>query len=83
MMCLGMACYYVKLCNKFSVIAEPLTNLLSERMEFKWTSDCQNAFDKLSVILSSESVLLAPHFDKECTLGVNTSDIGASGYCCN
>ena len=45
--------------------------------------DCQNAFDKLSVILRSELVLLAPNFDKECTLGVNANDIGAGGYCCN
>ncbi|MCG7878899.1 MAG: hypothetical protein N0C90_21585, partial [Candidatus Thiodiazotropha endolucinida] len=27
---LGMAGYYRKLCNNFSVIAEPLTNLLQE-----------------------------------------------------
>ena len=42
---LGMAGYYRKFCNNFSVIAEPLTNLLSKRIRFKWTSDCQNAFD--------------------------------------
>ena len=53
---LGMAGYYRKLCNNFSVIAEPLTNLLSKRMRFKWTSDCQNAFDKLKPILRSEPV---------------------------
>ena len=42
-----MAGYYRKFCNNFSVIAEPLTNLLSKRMRFKWISDCQNGFDKL------------------------------------
>ena len=32
---LGMAGYYRKFCNNFSVIAEPRTNLLSKRMRFK------------------------------------------------
>ena len=41
----GMAGYYRKFCNNFSVIAEPLIDLLSKRMRFKWTSDCQNAFE--------------------------------------
>ena len=46
-------------CNIFFVIAEPLTNLLSKRMMFKWTSDCQNAFNNLKAILKGEPVLLA------------------------
>ena len=59
---LGMAGYYRKICNIFSVIAEPLTNLLSKRMRFKWTSVCQNAFDKLKAILRRELVVLASNF---------------------
>ena len=76
---LGMAGYYRKFCNKFSVIAEPLINLLSKRMRFRWTSDCQNAFDKLKAILRSEPVLLAPNFNKEFKLAVDASDVGAGG----
>ena len=72
-----MAGYYRKFCINFSVIAEPLTNLLSERMRFKWTSDRQNAFDKLKAILRSEPVLLAPNFNKEFKLAVDASDVGA------
>ena len=74
-----MAGYYRKFCNNFSVIAEPLTNLLSKRMRFKWTSDCQNAFDKLKAILRGEPVLLAPNFNKEFKLAVDASDVGAGG----
>ena len=45
---LCMAGYYRKLCNNFSVIAETLTNLLSERTNFIWTNDCQKAFDRFN-----------------------------------
>ena len=48
-------------------------------MRFKWTSDCQNAFDKLNAILRSEPVLLAPNFNKEFKLAVDVSDVGAGG----
>ena len=76
---LGLAGYYKKFCDNFSVIAEPLTNSISKRMRFKWTSDCQNAFDKLKAILKGEPVLLAPNFDKEFKLAVDASDVGAGG----
>ena len=74
---LGMAGYYRKFCDNFSVIAEPLTNLLSKRTKFIWTNDCQKAFDILKAILKSEPVLLAPNFAKEFKLAVDASDTGA------
>ena len=74
---LGMAGYYRKFCNNFSVIAEPLTNLLGKRVKYIWTDDCQKSFDKLKAILKSSPVLLAPSFDKEFKLAVDASDVGA------
>ena len=76
---LGLAGYYIKFSNNISVIVESVTNLFSKRMRFKWTSDCQNAFDKLKAILRSESVLLTSTFNKEFKLAVDASDIGAGG----
>ena len=76
---LGMVGYYRKFCNTFSIIAEPLTYLLGKRMGFKWTSDCQNAFDIFKAILRSKPELLAPNFNKEFKLAVDASDIGAGG----
>ena len=67
---LGMAGYYRKFCDNFSVIAEPLT-------KFIWTNDCQKAFDILKAILKNEPVLLAPNFAKEFKLAVDASDTGA------
>ena len=34
---LGVSGYYRKFCNNLSVIAEPLTNLLGERVKYVWT----------------------------------------------
>ena len=75
---LGMAGCYRKFCNNFA-IAEPLTNLLTKRMRIKWTSDCQNAFNKLKAILRSEPVLLAPNFNNKFKLAIDASDVGAGG----
>ena len=74
---LGMAGYYRKFCNNFSVIAEPLTNLLGKRVKYVWTDDCQKSFDKLKAILKIAPVLLAPSFNKEFKLAVDASDVGA------
>ena len=43
---LGMAGYYRKFCNNFSIIVEPLTNLLGKRVKFIWTDNCQESFEK-------------------------------------
>ena len=61
---LSMAGYYRKFRDNFSVIAEPLTNLLSKRTKFIWSNDCQKAFDILKAILKNETVLLAPNLQK-------------------
>ena len=38
---LVMAGYYRNFCLNFSEIAAPLTNLLSKKVKFVWTDDCQ------------------------------------------
>ena len=56
---LGMAGYYRKFCDNFSVIAEPVTNLFSKRTKSIPTYDCPNAFDILKAMFKNETVLLA------------------------
>ena len=74
---LGMAGYNRKLCNNFSVIEEPLTNLLGKRVKFIWTDNCHKSFEKLKAILKSAQILLAPSFDKEFKLAIDASDVVA------
>ena len=76
---LGMAGYYRNFYNHFSVIALPLTNLLSKRTKSVWTNDCQKTFDILKALLKIETVILAPYFAKEFKLAVDASDTGAGG----
>ena len=63
-------CYKKMTMVYFSVIAEPLTNLLGKRVKFIWTDNCQKSFEKLKAILKSAPVLLAPSFDEEFKLAV-------------
>ena len=50
---LGMAGYYRNFCLNFLEIAAPLKNLLSKKVKFVWTDDCQLAFDKVKVLLQN------------------------------
>ena len=75
---LGMAGYYRKFCPNFSTIAEPLTRLLSKRVKFIWSPECEIAFQKLKAILESSPVLAAPNFSKPFKLVVDASEV-ASG----
>ena len=74
---LGMAGYYRKFCNNFSVIAEPLTNLLGKKVKYVGTEACQIHFDQLKAILKSTPALSAPRFDREFKVAEDASDVGA------
>lgn len=73
---LGMAGYYRKFCSNFSVIAAPLTNLLSKNSAFCWDEKCQKAFEMVKTILKSAPVLTAPDFTRQFKLAVDASDVG-------
>ncbi|GFY20169.1 retrovirus-related Pol polyprotein from transposon 297 [Trichonephila clavipes] len=54
---LGLAGYYQKYINLFSVIAAPLTDALKRRAkkgEITWTSECENAFRELNLVRRPE-----------------------------
>ena len=73
---LGMAGYYRNFCLNFSEIAAPLTNLLSKKVKFVWTDDCQLAFDKVKLLLQKSPVLKSPDYEKPFKLIIDSSDIG-------
>ena len=73
---LGMAGYYRNFCLNFSEIAAPLTNLLSKKVKFVWTDDCQMAFDKVKLLLQKYPVLKSPDYEKPFKLIIDSSDVG-------
>ena len=56
-----------------------LTNLLAKNVQYVWSEETENGFNKIKAILISEPVLLAPDFQKQFKLAIDASDIGCDG----
>ena len=54
---LGLAGFYRRFIPDFANISRPLNALTSDNVLFKWTNDCELAFNSLKDKLSSEPVL--------------------------
>ena len=57
---LGMVGYYRGFRFNFSTVVAPLIDLLKKRADFIWSSCCQNPFENVKLLLSSDPVLTAP-----------------------
>ena len=57
---LGLARYYRRFVQDFSIVARPLTNLLKKNVQFRWTETCQRSFEKLKETLTTTPVLALP-----------------------
>ena len=57
---LGLAGYYRRFVQDFSIIAAPLTTLLRKNVKFVWTKECQESFEKLKNCLTSAPILTLP-----------------------
>lgn len=60
---LGLCNYYRKFVKNYSKITDPLNALLAKDAKFKWTPDCQEAFECLKDKLISAPILKFPNFD--------------------
>jgi hypothetical protein len=61
---IGMAGYYRRFIEEFSKIAKPMTTLLANKVEFKWTHKCQEAFEALKEKLTTAPILVLPDVHK-------------------
>ncbi|KAK8543626.1 hypothetical protein V6N13_076426 [Hibiscus sabdariffa] len=64
---LGLAGYYRRFVEGFSIIAAPLTKLLRKDVPFSWTEAQQSSFDKLKSVLTEAPVLIQPESGKAYT----------------
>lgn len=72
-----MAGYYRGFCRNFSVVAAPLTDLLSPKVRFRWSDHSQQAFEAIKAVLTNAPVLVAPVFNRPFKLAVDASESGA------
>lgn len=72
----AFANYYRRFIANFSTITHPLTHLLKKRIEFKWTNECQLAFDTIKECLTSTPTLAYPDFKKQFRVTVDASNLG-------
>lgn len=73
---LGLAAYYKRFIEGFSQICKPLYQLCEKNRRFKWSVQCQEAFNIIKDRLSSAPVLAYPAIGKDYIL-----DTDASQYC--
>ncbi len=73
---LGLASYYRRFVKNFAHIASPLHRASEKGAQFKWTPDCQAAFDQLKHRLTSPPILAFPSFDRCFRVDTDASDNG-------
>jgi hypothetical protein len=76
---IGFANFYRRFINEFSDLATPLIHLTRKNMKFKWSSACQDAFDRLKTAFTTAPVLR--HFDPRlpCVVEADSSDYCTGG----
>ncbi|CAC5399405.1 unnamed protein product [Mytilus coruscus] len=76
---IGMLSYYRRFIPNFSKISVPLVELTKKYAKFKWSDECQAAFEFLKESLSVIPLLAYPDLSKPYTLYTDASDesIGA------
>ncbi|KAG8485970.1 hypothetical protein CXB51_019321 [Gossypium anomalum] len=76
---LGLAGYYRRFVNGFSIIVAPITRLLQKDVKFEWTEECQQSFEELKKLLTEAPVLVQPESGKEFVV---YSDASLNGLGC-
>ncbi|KAK5845897.1 hypothetical protein PVK06_002140 [Gossypium arboreum] len=72
---LGLAGYYRRFVEGFSVIAAPLTKLIRKGVPFVWTEKQQEAFERLKKVLTEAPVLIQPESGKDFTVYSDASHV--------
>ena len=70
---LGLSSYYRRFIPSFAKCAQPLHNLTRQGVQFKWCTECQQAFEFLKQRLIEAPVLAYPSFSKEFVLETDAS----------
>ena len=70
---LGLAGYYRRFIKDFSKIASPMIDLTKKDQEFRWTEECEQAFNDLKQRLISPPILAYPNYSEPYILQTDAS----------
>uniref|UniRef100_A0A0W0G5G3 Putative reverse transcriptase-rnase h-integrase n=1 Tax=Moniliophthora roreri TaxID=221103 RepID=A0A0W0G5G3_MONRR len=70
---LGFGNFYRKFIGKYAQLTRPMNDLLQKNRKFKWTKECQIAFDLLKAKFLSEPILVMPDIDKPFIIEADAS----------
>lgn len=73
---MGMMGYYRRFIKNFGIISAPINNLLKKTTVFKWSEECDKAFNTLKQKLTEDITLKYPDFDKQFILTTDASSYG-------
>lgn len=73
---LGLASYYRRFLEGFSLIAAPMTRLTQKGAPFQWTEECEASFQKLKTTLTTAPVLILSTGSGSYTVYCNASRVG-------
>jgi hypothetical protein len=73
---LGLAGYYRRFIPDFSRPVKPITCLLKNDTKFNWSSECNEAFEKLKVLLTTTPILAQPDIEKPFDVYCDASGSG-------
>ncbi|PFX25280.1 Uncharacterized protein K02A2.6 [Stylophora pistillata] len=73
---LGLINYYCRFIPDMTTLAQPLNRLLVENIPWKWSKQCQEAFQKLKGFLQSAPLLAHYNPKKPVRLAVDSSSFG-------
>ncbi|THD19534.1 KRAB-A domain-containing protein [Fasciola hepatica] len=76
---MGLASYYRRFVRSFAIVAAPLHRLTEKKSQFRWTEECNNAFQSLKEALTNSPVLAPPVFSPEAEPFVLDTDASETG----
>lgn len=76
---LGLIGFYRKMVSHFDSLSKPLTSLLKKDSTFKWTEQCEGAFNLLKKAVTTAPILQHPNFKERFVLTCDGSSIAISG----
>jgi hypothetical protein len=71
---LGFCSYFRRYLKGYSDVTRPLRELLKQNVKFKWTPECEEAFQKLKQAFITAPILAMPDFNRDFILTTDASN---------